>query len=97
MAFDAHNVRNIASKTFAEKAAWEFLEKEKPAFTLSTILPPLVFGPVSQSISSLDSLNTSNKFIHGFVAGPAQDEIPPTFVSIGSYDLSLQDPFLLSQ
>ncbi|KAI8725712.1 putative nadph-dependent methylglyoxal reductase gre2 protein [Fusarium sp. LHS14.1] len=68
-----------ARKTFAEKAAWEFLEKEKPTFTLSTILPPLVFGPVSQSLNSLDSLNTSNKFIHGFIAGPAQDEIPPTF------------------
>ena len=35
-----------ASKKFAEKAAWEFLEKEKPNFTLSTINPPMVFGPV---------------------------------------------------
>jgi nucleoside-diphosphate-sugar epimerase len=35
-----------ASKTFAEKAAWEFLEKEKPNFTLSTINPPMVFGPI---------------------------------------------------
>ena len=35
-----------ASKTFAEKAAWDFIEKEKPSFTLSTINPPMVFGPV---------------------------------------------------
>jgi len=35
-----------ASKTFAEKAAWEFVEKEKPNFTIATINPPLVFGPV---------------------------------------------------
>jgi nucleoside-diphosphate-sugar epimerase len=35
-----------ASKTFAEKAAWDFVEKEKPNFTLSTINPPLVFGPI---------------------------------------------------
>lgn len=34
-----------ASKTFAERAAWEFLEKEKPNFTIATINPPLVFGP----------------------------------------------------
>ncbi|KAM5380120.1 hypothetical protein ACJZ2D_003767 [Fusarium nematophilum] len=67
-----------ASKTFAEKAAWEFLENEKPAFTLSTILPPLVFGPVSQRVTSVNSLNTSNQFVYGFVAGPAKDEIPPT-------------------
>lgn len=35
-----------ASKTFAEKAAWDFLEKEKPNFTISTINPPMVFGPI---------------------------------------------------
>lgn len=35
-----------ASKTFAEKAAWAFLEKEKPNFTISTMCPPLVLGPI---------------------------------------------------
>lgn len=35
-----------ASKTFAEKAAWDFLEKEKPNFTIATINPPMVFGPI---------------------------------------------------
>ena len=35
-----------ASKTFAEKAAWEFLQKEKPKFTIATINPPMVFGPI---------------------------------------------------
>jgi nucleoside-diphosphate-sugar epimerase len=35
-----------ASKTFAEKAAWEFIEKERPNFTVSTINPPMVFGPI---------------------------------------------------
>src|SRR5438045_1662606 len=33
-----------ASKTLAEKAAWEFVEREKPNFTLATINPPMV-GP----------------------------------------------------
>lgn len=33
------------SKTFAEKAAWEFVEKEKPQFTLSVVNPVFVFGP----------------------------------------------------
>ncbi|KIL83778.1 flavonol reductase cinnamoyl- reductase [Fusarium avenaceum] len=31
------------SKTFAEKAAWKFVEDEKPNFTLASINPPLVF------------------------------------------------------
>lgn len=35
-----------ASKTFAEKAAWDFVEKEKPNFALATINPPMVFGPI---------------------------------------------------
>jgi hypothetical protein len=35
-----------ASKTFAEKAAWDFLEKEKPNFSVATINPPMVFGPI---------------------------------------------------
>jgi nucleoside-diphosphate-sugar epimerase len=41
-----------ASKTFAEKAAWDFVEKEKPNFTISTINPPLVFGPIVSSMHS---------------------------------------------
>ena len=28
----------LASKTFAEKAAWDFVETEKPNFTLTTVL-----------------------------------------------------------
>jgi nucleoside-diphosphate-sugar epimerase len=35
-----------ASKTFAEKAAWDYVEKEKPNFSISTINPPMVFGPI---------------------------------------------------
>jgi nucleoside-diphosphate-sugar epimerase len=35
-----------ASKTFAENAAWEFVKNEKPNFTISTINPPMVFGPI---------------------------------------------------
>jgi len=35
-----------ASKTMAEKAAWDFIEQERPNFTLSTMCPPLVLGPV---------------------------------------------------
>lgn len=50
-----------ASKTFAEKAAWEFLEKEKPNFTLSTICPPLVIGPIVHYLNSLSAINTSNQ------------------------------------
>jgi nucleoside-diphosphate-sugar epimerase len=41
-----------ASKTFAEKAAWDFVEKEKPNFSLSTVNPPMVFGPIVSSLNN---------------------------------------------
>lgn len=34
-----------ASKALAEQASWDFVEKEKPSFDLSTILPSYNFGP----------------------------------------------------
>ncbi|KAJ9652406.1 methylglyoxal reductase (NADPH-dependent) gre2 [Neophaeococcomyces mojaviensis] len=68
------------SKTFAEKAAWEFVEKEKPNFTVSTINPPLVLGPVVHYFNSLDSINTSNENVRDFVQGKFKDGLPPTRV-----------------
>jgi len=69
-----------ASKTFAEKAAWAFVEKEKPNFTLATINPPLVFGPIVHYLNSLDALNTSNERIRDFIQGKYKDGLPPTGV-----------------
>ena len=63
-----------ASKTFAERAAWEFVAKEKPGFDLVTINPPLVFGPVIHHLSSLSSLNTSNELLRDIIQGKYQAE-----------------------
>ncbi|KAG8626529.1 hypothetical protein KVT40_005474 [Elsinoe batatas] len=71
-----------ASKTYAEKAAWEFLEKEKPNWTLSTINPPLVLGPIVHYLNSLSALNTSNQRIRDAVLGKFKDEIPDTGVYV---------------
>jgi nucleoside-diphosphate-sugar epimerase len=49
-----------ASKKLAEKAAWDFLENEKPGFTLVTLCPPMIYGPVLHQVKSLDDLNTSS-------------------------------------
>ena len=62
-----------ASKTFAEKAAWDFVEKEKPNFTLATMNPPLVFGPVVHHLSTLSSLNTSNQLVRDMTQGKYKD------------------------
>ncbi|KAG5635176.1 hypothetical protein H0H81_012138 [Sphagnurus paluster] len=50
-----------ASKTLAEKAAWEFYEKNKAEikWDLAVIIPPHVFGPVIHDVTDVDSLNIS--------------------------------------
>ena len=81
-----------ASKTFAEKASWEFVEKEKPNFTLSTMCPPLVLGPICPYLqNNLDSLNTSNQRVAAIMTGKAKDELPPTgtFIWVDVRDLAL--------
>lgn len=72
-----------ASKTFAEKAAWEFVEKEKPNFDIATMNPPLVFGPIVHYLNSLSGLNTSNQRFRDFIQGKYKDsDIPPSGVHI---------------
>ena len=51
-----------ASKTLAEKAAWDFVRQGKPAFTLNTVLPDHNFG------ASLDPVNQGYPSTLGFVA-----------------------------
>ena len=80
-----------ASKTFAEKAAWDFVEKEKPNFSISTMCPPLVLGPIVHYLASLNSLNTSNERVRDIMAGKAKDTIPETgtFIWTDVRDLAL--------
>ena len=58
-----------ASKTFAERAAWDFVAQENPSFALTVLNPPLVYGPVRHGLSSLEDLNTSNRRILNLMLG----------------------------
>ncbi|PQE29803.1 hypothetical protein CJF32_00000453 [Rutstroemia sp. NJR-2017a WRK4] len=80
-----------ASKTFAEKAAWEFVEKEHPNFTLSTMNPPLVLGPIVHYLNSLSALNTSNQRVRDLMTGKCKEQIPDTgtFIWVDVRDLAL--------
>jgi nucleoside-diphosphate-sugar epimerase len=81
-----------ASKKFAEKAAWEFVEREKPDFDIATMCPPYVFGPIEPVLqTNLESLNTSNTLISSAILGKFKDGIPPTnaFLWIDVRDLAL--------
>jgi len=71
-----------ASKTFAEKAAWDFVAKEKPTFSISTINPPMVYGPIIHAMDSLESMNTSNQRVLSAAQGKFKDEIPASGVHL---------------
>ena len=65
-----------ASKTFAEKAAWDSVKAQKPNFHLATICPPKVYGPLDHD-ASLDHLNTGSADIFRFMNG-SQREVEQT-------------------
>jgi nucleoside-diphosphate-sugar epimerase len=65
-----------ASKTLAEKAAWDFIEKQQPKFTIATICEPMVFGPRADNLKSLKDLNTSNAGIWTLVTSGSDATIP---------------------
>ncbi|KAJ5176103.1 uncharacterized protein N7482_001980 [Penicillium canariense] len=89
-ALDHSNVYR-ASKTFAEKAAWEFVEKEKPNFDIATINPPLVFGPIVHYLNSLEAINTSNQRFRNLIQGQMKEQLPPTgiFIYVDVRDVAL--------
>ncbi|PVG04398.1 NAD(P)-binding protein [Serendipita vermifera] len=61
------------AKTWAEKAAWDFLKEEKPKFELVTICPPMIFGQVAQYIESADQLNTSSASLYAVFSGQQKE------------------------
>lgn len=57
------------SKTAAERAAWNFVETQKPNFDVSCILPPMVLGANMQAITSEKDLNQSSLILFKMLAG----------------------------
>jgi len=67
----------LASKSEAEKAAWDFVKNERPSFDLSVINPVYVFGPFIHPVKDAKSINTSVGMIHATLNGKEiQDEGP---------------------
>ncbi|KAF4966821.1 hypothetical protein FSARC_5536 [Fusarium sarcochroum] len=66
------------SKVCAERAAWDFVAQNKPNFSLTTINPPMIYGPVMYPVKSLDSVNTSNQLLANIISGKHKNGLPPT-------------------
>lgn len=71
-----------ASKTLAERAAWDFVKSGEAKFDLVTINPPMVFGPVAHHLASLESINTSNARLVDLVRGKWREEVPSTGAAV---------------
>ncbi|ETS78971.1 hypothetical protein PFICI_08824 [Pestalotiopsis fici W106-1] len=73
-----------ASKTFAEKAAWEFITTAKPGFDLVVLNPPMIYGPLldaAQLSRGPQDLNQSTWNIYSQLLDPSlksTDPVPPT-------------------
>ncbi|KAG8832105.1 methylglyoxal reductase (NADPH-dependent) gre2 [Serendipita sp. 399] len=65
-----------ASKTFAEKAAWKFVEEHKPGFDLAVLNPPMVYGPII-NFQTIKTLNSSSQRFFKFFSGEMK-EIEPS-------------------
>ncbi|PSR82507.1 flavonol reductase [Coniella lustricola] len=65
-------VAYCASKVFAEKAAWAFVKEKQPNFTVATVCPPMVYGPVEHD-ADIKKLNTSVADIYRFMDGSTKE------------------------
>ncbi|GAA5899269.1 hypothetical protein JCM6882_009301 [Rhodosporidiobolus microsporus] len=69
----------LASKTFAERAAWDFVKEKQPSFTMSTIVPPIILGRSLQPLSSLSELKVSASVVRNIIDA---EKINPTAVPV---------------
>jgi len=66
----------LASKTLAEKAAWEFVaaHKSEISWDLVALHPPLIFGPSLGSAPTADDIRTSQRLLYGTLTGALTGE-----------------------
>jgi len=58
-----------ASKTLAERAAWDFVHahKDKITWDLVTVLPTIVYGPIIHQTESIQDVNYSNQLLYNSI------------------------------
>jgi hypothetical protein len=64
-------------KAEGEKAIWKFVEDEKPSFSVSVLLPGLIFGPPIQPVTNLKKINYSTDVFYSLFNG-TYEVVPPT-------------------
>ncbi|KAF8594130.1 NAD(P)-binding protein [Ceratobasidium sp. AG-I] len=64
-----------ASKTHAEKAAWKFVEENKPGFDLVAILPSFILGAPIHNVTSRDQLTSTNMVLSSIRSPRPESEL----------------------
>jgi nucleoside-diphosphate-sugar epimerase len=80
------------AKAESEKAIWKFVEEEKPNFSVTNLLPCLIFGPPLQPVQSVRKINYSNDVFYSLFNG-VNEVVPAT--SFPSYVRSLENTLLM--
>lgn len=64
------------SKTFAEKAVWDFKRKQYPNFLVTMIMPTFTIGPQAFDSEVSPTLNVTAEYINQLLSLKPTDEIP---------------------
>ncbi|OAL26636.1 hypothetical protein AYO20_09977 [Fonsecaea nubica] len=64
---NSNYISYCVGKKLAEQALWKFVEQEKPAFTVTNFMPPLIFGPMLQKVTGVEKINFSDGLIYAIM------------------------------
>ena len=63
------------AKKEAERAVWNYVKEFHPKYSITFLLPPLIFGPPIQYISDIKRMNYSSAQFYGLWSG--ENEVLP--------------------
>ncbi|GFF28658.1 putative uncharacterized oxidoreductase C513.07 [Aspergillus udagawae] len=64
------------AKSLAERAAWDFVKSNKANFDITTILPPMIYGPNINATANIAKLNTSSMDIYRLISPQSKSSDP---------------------
>ncbi|KAK7061082.1 hypothetical protein VNI00_000817 [Paramarasmius palmivorus] len=87
----------IGSKIEGERAAWKFVEEQKPSFTLTAILAAIAFGPIPSGLSAPPRQDQSLGQVYDcFAKPPRQPGLNPIKSNVWVHSLDVADLFVAS-
>lgn len=91
MAVANPNLAYYASKNLGERAAWKFLDDNKVNFSLTTINPPYIYGPVLQQVSSFEAINETSMHLWKVAFDTKPGDIKGTYNAVPTVYVDVRD------